>query len=1151
MKRKFKIIEISVIFLFSLIPLLWFSPNQIILGHDSGFRLDIQNHMNSLLYSWNFINNFGVDWSFFKGFLMIQSPELLGQLLTHSLIVSQRITIIFWFFIMGISMYVFLFHFYNKRKDWFIRIFGSLFFMFNFFLLQGWFIAERAKFSIFAALPLGLLLLYKMLEEKYSIIKGTFLFSLVYLFLNGGGNPPLIGGTLIVYGVTVLYFFIRNALKKNWAYLFRSIKIIIFIFLISFTISGYWLLPQLYFALHAYNSSLSASGGIDGILGWESVISKNASILNLLRLQGIPDWYNNPSHAYSHFFLSNPVLILISFLFFFILLLCLFLFPKLFSKKNKEKELIFLFLFILILGIIFTGGTHPPLGFIYILLVKYLKGFAIFRSSYYKFGPALFFSYIILLTIFINAIFGYYFKKDIIRNILKITTIVLLLVYHFPFFGINFFIFDTPFSTKVVVPNYVTQMFAYINKYTNSSDRILLLPKLGSAFNADSYSWNFWSLDVLPRLGTNRSIIANDYKEPFISDLYTTILNDKESFLKEIGMLGINNILWRGDVLYSDKLVTSNNFIDQKNALSPISGFKVKENVGKWDLFSINNKWYLPKIYVPKEIDTYTGQDFNLIDLFHISNSDESKIMFLNSNDYPFKNAPKINAIEAQFAVNNIFILHQIENSLQMPLIRFLPWSKFYFLEQFEDNKISQEYKNQPGPRIDADLSLANKRLAEIWRMAFKDFNSQAGKYIDTNSTLYINYINDAIANLKYLDYSQKNQYIIKILGYIEFEKSYISNFNQNKLITNTINSLLSYMDDRTTYLNSNVWASNSNYDTKYFLIIPYSGDYTLSIQDAIIPPEKVIVDSNVVKSNSVFLSKGMHLIEMIFPQKNNYLIDNSHVVDTGVSIKMNRYQYARFSVSNIIPQKSYFISFSYKLRPKDDVHFKIIQNNSHGTMKDSLKNPYDSFLIADGKWHTLETSFTPYYGVTTEFLEFKPSFGKSQIEISNFIVDDLNQPRLYAVAHSDAKNINPPYISFQRINPTRFVISIRNAKNPYILQFGETFDRGWKAYIINQNNIYKDDPLYDDGLIKEFPSKNNPFDQFYLKTFFSKSLSEQNHLKTNGYSNGWYIDKKGSYTIILDYAPQKYFYIGIVITIISFVSSIIIFIKISYDHKK
>ena len=244
--------EIIVIFFFSLTPLLWLKGSEVIIGHDSGFRLNYLDHLRNLFFSWNPVQNFGADWGILKGFLIIQAPETFFSLLFGSLQVGERISFIFWFFIIGISMYTLINSFFPKKEFWIFRIFSSLFYMFNFFLLQGWFIAERAKFSLFAALPLTVLVLFKTLSREYSVLKGTILFSLTSFFLNGGGSPPLFGSLFLVFGITFAFLTFVNIVEKGFREIAYSLKVLISFSIGFLAINAYFVLPHLYQIINKY-----------------------------------------------------------------------------------------------------------------------------------------------------------------------------------------------------------------------------------------------------------------------------------------------------------------------------------------------------------------------------------------------------------------------------------------------------------------------------------------------------------------------------------------------------------------------------------------------------------------------------------------------------------------------------------------------------------------------------------------------------------------------------------------------------------------------------------------------------------------------------------------------------------------------------------
>lgn len=100
------------------------------------------------------------------------------------------------------------------------------------------------------------------------------------------------------------------------------------------------------------------------------------------------------------------------------------------------------------------------------------------------------------------------------------------------------------------------------------------------------------------------------------------------------------------------------------------------------------------------------------------------------------------------------------------------------------------------------------------------------------------------------------------------------------------------------------------------------------------------------------------------------------------------------------------------------------------------------------------------------------------------------------------ARALYRPEIAFGRINSSKYIVRVSNATQPYFLVFSETYDPGWKAYV--------------DG--KEV----------------------KNHYIANGYANAYYIDKKGTHKITLEYTPTRLLGTGAKISIISFLIAVL-----------
>jgi hypothetical protein len=112
--------------------------------------------------------------------------------------------------------------------------------------------------------------------------------------------------------------------------------------------------------------------------------------------------------------------------------------------------------------------------------------------------------------------------------------------------------------------------------------------------------------------------------------------------------------------------------------------------------------------------------------------------------------------------------------------------------------------------------------------------------------------------------------------------------------------------------------------------------------------------------------------------------------------------------------------------------------------------------------------------------------------------IDDVKVGKIELPSELSLKERNVQ-LNYKRINPARYEIDV-NAGRPFTLVFSETYDPMWKAEIAGVKN------------------------------------KELEHFIVNGYANGWYVNRTGKYTIVLEYEAQKYFELG---TIVSTVSAI------------
>jgi len=852
-KFLFKHWEILLLFVFSLTALLWLKPGEVIMGHDSGFRLNFLSYYKSLLYAWNPIVNFGVDWQLYKGFLTTQFSEFIFTVLSDSWVIGQRMMMVFWFFVIQASMYVLTKTIRPEKDRWVFRIGASTFYAFNFFILQGWFIVERAKFSLYAALPISILLFYRVFVQKKNVLSNAILFGILYFFCTGGGSAPLYGGTLVAWFVTYVFFTFSLWRQEKWKGLLFSLYVL-FAFGNAFVlINAYWIVPQIGLYVSTYTSAVAERGGIDGLIAWERVNSKNASILNLLRLQGVPDWYDNPSHPFSKAFLTNPILIAASFIPSIIVLLGIVMS---YIKKIKHNQIIIIASILLAIGLILGGGSHPPFGLLYEYAMRHVPGFAIFRSSFYKFGPILWFSMILLSLYFLESFLYSFWKNKKAYTIVGICVVAAILSYHYPFFTKNIFQFHSEFTTKVRVPPYIEDMAKFANANTDPYARIMVLPELTSSFynvQMDAYTWNFFSLDIFPRNAIDRSIIANDNNAPdVIARLYTEYMDgDPQAFQKLAGLMGIRYLLWRDDAKYSTGVIDGRTLAFQKEKLQPFSS-KLVYKSGLWELYDLGSEVNTPLVWSPESVSvTQHAIPHPLELLFSLSQENNAVIEGTTLPE---------DVIEATCLYCELGVYDKMVRETPVPSLRFSPKSILFQKLIFSDKKALKNAGTNPEAVFNASISHAQFQLAVLSANDKPKDYDQKEVIRDITSSY-----DRARDELSTLSGHQKNVYSLRLLLYSDVSKGFISGLNT--LSDEDKQLLLSYFETLSKDIFPSVWMTREPTDIHYEFEIPEDSSYSIILTNVYSIPQLIEVDGVLQNTlQPLQLKSGYHIARITYP---------------------------------------------------------------------------------------------------------------------------------------------------------------------------------------------------------------------------------------------------------------------------------------------
>lgn len=255
---------------------------------------------------------------------------------------------------------------------------------------------------------------------------------------------------------------------------------------------------------------------------------------------------------------------------------------------------------------------------------------------------------------------------------------------------------------------------------------------------------------------------------------------------------------------------------------------------------------------------------------------------------------------------------------------------------------------------------------------------------------------------------------------------------------------------------------------------------------------------------------------------------------------------------------KAQTFSKSYDLKVK----LRLLQDkDSQDYAIDNLKANNPILFKVDEKifrlndftgWTNLEDLLTGVIYRKTQLIRGKHNYQK----LKNFFFD-LDWVVIEPVSNNKYKpQPQKPKISFKKINPTKYIVMIENAQQPFWLIFDENYNQGWHLYLEEEIILQEVSNCKTsmNNKLSFLLSKITPRDIKYL---FREPLAAQ-HIVVNEYANGWYIDPaknnfKGNFILVLYFFPQSLTYLGFFISIISVLSLLlVIFIKFKKrDEKK
>ncbi|MFH0863461.1 MAG: alpha-(1-_3)-arabinofuranosyltransferase family protein [Candidatus Gottesmanbacteria bacterium] len=1111
MRKIENIILTIILFSLSLIPLLWLSEHQVVLGYDAVYPLNPQAFLKDRLYSWSSTLGFSMDQSGVQGSLIIHFIDSVPQFLGLPAYWGQRVMMVMWFFTILLSAYIFIIRLEKAGiiKGRYLRYFFPILYTFNFYLLQAWWIIERTKFSLVVATPLILSLIMPMVQKPLtigSVIKQALYCSIILAILNGGGwgGLALYGGLILI--LVIFYFFYAVSFyisKRKKDFLLISLFFIIF-GISFFLLNAYTFLPLIFTTLGNYKALVSEVGGIDGIIEWTRYLSTNANVLNLLRLEGIPEWYDNTYHSFSFSYLKSIPLILISFLF------PILIFLSIFNSREKKETRIF-FMVLLVISLVFTAGISKPLGFFYEFLMRFVPGFFIFRSAIYKFGYAYWLSSSLLIGLSLSwlmemlekRISNYFWQRITVISIFLLTA-GWLIVYHYPYLTGNLFPKNpSNISTRVEIPTYINDFSKWWVK-TRSTDKILLLPKLNDIWLFEQYRWNYMSSFPITANYANQGIIENALnltpnETNLVNKLYDSI-NSKDhnetDFLSSV--LGIRYFLIRKDFYYDipDQKTDNPSIIESKLMENP--NIKKIATFGQWIVYRYSEE--KPLFFVStKAIQTTGTPNLNaynftsgktIFPTIDKNIHEEYPDALMGTLVFPLCLNCEIGREEIPFAVPDpkilldspLYDLVTLKNKLLVPKNETIENRVFRLIG--ETIKMSSQIQSLIIlGKGDEFIELAAKKHSDIWQNIFQEFPNIIDHSLNSYQTFYIidQYL---LGELNFFD----NIMLTKVAGtrrnaIISLEKTIDTiDKRRNKLnnyINNTSDSEKRYKFDVPITGNYNIRINRQS-----LVYFDNEKDYTLKflLDNKIITPQISLLDKYLDLGFS-YLTSGKHIFSL-------YLPDSKNLVGKAYPEKITGRNCFSSLLNNFTTKDYYTLSFTAKNNFDAGFFFFIDHDNGFSPV-------YTNFIpLAGEQVKDFQVGISPQKIVLDRAAnKLRVSFCAVGLDeshynenIKNLIITKQIIPEI-VLSYMPIESALPPDITFKEINQTHYQVAVNNSVDPFYLVFNQRYSPGWQS-------------------------------------------NTGEHLMADLYSNAWLIDNKGNFTVDITYKPQDLFNKGLLVTI-------------------
>lgn len=1022
---------------------------------------------------------------------------------------------------------------------------SALFYIFNLTSLSVWQRGVHNGMLMLLLAPLSLLILvWGIKTRRYSSI---ILINIVSFFLS-----YVFGALGFVFSLWLLWIvYILTVLLGNWSD--KSARKFILTYFSLLVI--FWIGTNSWWIIHL----LQSSGYVLGQFTQEELKARGSDVLfglkpyhnPLYTLRGLSAFYHYGVKDWGDSYL-NPFILLLSWM------PVVVIFSTALFRINYKlvywKFLIILTAIILVL----SKGVNAPLGLLNAWPYDLFPFLAPLRNPYEKVGILLAIPFSLLFAQGIYQIHGYLkFRKKLFFS--KVTIFIALLcisVLVWPLWFGKLFISEGRKYVASIPPYYSEANNWLKNKVAADDTRILHLP-LSWGESVD-YDWGYTGVEPSQYFFNGSSIgyqVGIPSVDSRIRDILVSIHNQDDIKLQKalaslnVGWIVIHNeTVWRPRILESVERINTwisqkPDFLEHQVDFGPLSVYRVKDKYRLEHFYSEGKMISISRPNQPSSLKIWDDIE-NLNDGFLTELQKEHEKMF--------NNLIEKNIIFPKGKIKySPFIFPNRETAMKELSTGSHFENLFGFLNQ---NDQVMECFNLSGKRLKEAALLAREFKPPEAKKALSNYEKQLNKCTKISSETLSIYLNTETAREE-------------ILGQLIRQKTVLEDeFNNPAIAEAGVKARMILTEYLANLRFSSKYRLMKQDSGKQVIIFNYSvvnnGEYDIKIKnpnkELLKSPPKVIqiddqlvdfsateVGEKTIKYPSFKFSKGFHEIYMQVENGEN-LIEKSLEVkkmnpDSGFRYEpdennkeqaflgeaVNNPISLAFDITVLDIESSYEITFDMNFYQGSNPVITIAHDSDPldplGQVKPAVVrevgiNNYPVELKG------VKLNYNPPLNATAAKIAFilvPPNIQNSFVNSTKALIKNIKVEKVFnsdlVLEESKAiptRQLGSVDLKWNKINPTLYGLSLTSQTTPYILVFSETFHPLWQ-----------------------------------IRDSAGKKI-DLSHFSINGFANGWFIEEPLPQNIRVEFILQDNFRLGIMISAITFIASLVLLLYLDYKIK-